>query len=88
MRRALTALAVLAVFAALLYGVARYSLHAECEACVEVDGASSCRDALAATQREAALAALTNACSIVTRAPRMRRECVASQTRSVRCREF
>ncbi len=88
MRRFLVAFAVMVVFAALLYGGARYTLPAECKACANVDGQSVCRSAMAATKQQAAGAALTNACSILTPDPKSRRACVETRAVSLRCREF
>ena len=88
MRRFLVALAALVVFAALLYGGTRYTLHAECEAWASNDGQTVCRSAMAATKREAAGAALGNACSILTPDPMSRRACVETRAESLRCREF
>ncbi len=88
MRRFLVALAAMVVFAVLLYGGARYTLHAECEACANVDGQTVCRSAIAATKQQAAGTALTNACSILTPNPKSRRACVETRAESLRCREF
>ena len=88
MRRFLVALAAMVVFAVLLYGGARYTLHAECEACANVDGQTVCRSAMATTKQEAAGAALSNACSILTPDPKSRRACMQTRTESLRCREF
>ncbi len=88
MRRFLVALAAMLVFAAFLYGGLRYTLHAECEACVQVDGQTVCRSAMAATREQAAGTALINACSILTQNPKSERACVGTQGESLRCREF
>ena len=88
MRRFLVALAAMVVFAAFLYGGARYTLHAECEACVDVDGQAVCRSAMAATREQAAGTALTNACSILTQNPKSQRACVETGGKALRCREF
>ncbi len=78
-------LAVLLVIGAVVVGSSLRTGHVRCEVCIDFRGRSACRAVDGATEDEARMAAITNACALISSGVTDTMACQRTPPRLVEC---